>query len=185
MIKIEIKKGNKLSKKELDFIVKTNIATFISCKDYEKELKLLREEEMQSTFFFVKKDKQIVSLGLLRPVKIKYLGENYNIFGMGNMISIVKRKGYGKILVQAMKDFLSKNRKTGLGFCSKKNTKFYQKSGIIVEGKLKNRFFYDYGNPQENREAMGDFVTYWEGKDKFVSKVLRTKSLVKIPCEHW
>ncbi len=184
-MKIEIKKGKDLSKKELDFIVKTNIDTFNTCKDYEKELKLLKEEEMQSTFFFVKKNNKIVSFGLLRPVKIKYLGKGYNIFGISNMISIIKKKGYGKILVQAMKDFLSKKEKTGLGFCSKENTLFYKKSGVIVEGKLKNRFFYDYGNSQKNIEAMKGFVIYWEGKDKFVTKVLRTKSLVKIPCEHW
>lgn len=184
-MKLEIKKGKDLSKKELDFIVKINIDTFNCCKDYEKELKLLKNEEMQSTFFFIKKNNKIVSLGLLRPVKIKYLGKKYNLLGISNMISIVKKKGYGKILVQEMKDFLSKRGKTGLGFCSKKNTTFYKKSGVIVEGKLKNRFFYDYGNSKENKEAMSDFVIYWEGKDKFVTKVLRTKSLVKIPCEHW
>jgi len=72
-----------------------------------------------------------------------------------------------------------------LGFCHKGNVEFYKKSGLIVEGKLKNRFFYDYGNSKENKDAMQDFVLYLEGKDKFPTKVLKTKSLVKIPCEHW
>ncbi len=181
---VEIKKGDRLSKTELDLIVKTNIKTFNSCKEYEKELKILKDEEMESSFFFVKKGKQDVSFGLLRPIKIKYLRKNYNIFGISNMISIKKGKGYGKILVQAMKDFLSKKDKTAIGFCHEGNVGFYKKSGLIVEGKLKNRFFYDYGDSKENKNAMQDFVIYQEGKDKFPTKLLKTKSLVKIPCEH-
>ncbi|MCK5449486.1 hypothetical protein KAI32_01330 [Candidatus Pacearchaeota archaeon] len=184
-IKIEIKKGNELSERDIGFIVKINIKTFICCKNYEKELKILKDEEMKSSFFFVKKDSHIMSFGLLRPIKIKYLGKDYNLFGISNMVSIKKGKGYGKILVQAMKDFLSKRGKTGFGFCSNKNTEFYKKSGMIVKRKLKNRFFYNYGDSRENKEAMQDFVIYWEGKDKFVTKVLKTKSLIKIPCEHW
>jgi predicted N-acetyltransferase YhbS len=179
------KSGKELSKKELDFIVKTNIATFNACENYEEELKILKEEEMPSTFFFIKKNNKVVAFGLLRPIKINYLGKNYNILGISNMIAVVKGKGYGKELVQEMIKFLSKKGKTGIGFCSEENIGFYKKSGFVVEGKLRNRFFYDYGNLEENKDAMSDFVIYFEGKDKFVAKLLKTKSLIKIPCEHW
>lgn len=185
-IKVEIKKGNELTKKEIETIAKANIDNFITCTDLKKELNSLKNSESKgSTFFFVKDRNKIVSLGQLIPLKIKYLGKNYNLFGISNMISIKKGKGYGKILVQAMKDFLIKKQKTGLGFCHKGNVKFYKKSGLIVENKLKNRFFYDYGDSKENKDAMQDFVLYLEGKDNFPTKVLKTKSLIKIPCEHW
>jgi hypothetical protein len=185
-IRVEIKKGKELTKKEIETIGKANIDNFITCTDLKKEIDSLKNSESKgSTFFFVKYKSKIVSLGQLIPLKIRYLGKGYNLFGISNMISIKKGKGYGKSLVQAMKDFLIKKQKTGLGFCHKGNVEFYKKSGLIVEGKLKNRFFYDYGNSKENKDAMQDFVLYLEGKDKFPTKVLKTKSLVKIPCEHW
>lgn len=185
-IKFEIKKGNKLTKKEIETIAKTNIDNFITCTDLKKEIDSLKNSESKgSIFFFVKYKNKIVSLGQLIPLKIRYLGKGYNLFEISNMISIKRGKGYGKILVQAMKDFLIKKQKTGLGFCHKGNVEFYKKSGLIVEGKLKNRFFYDYGNSKENKEAMKDFVLYWEGKDKFPTKILKTKSLIENPCEHW
>ena len=184
-MKTLIKKGKSLSKKELDLIVNANIKNFNDCQDYEKELRLLKNEEVASTFFFVEKKGKIVSMGLLRPIKINYLRKSYNIFGISNMISIIKRKGYGKMIVSAMKEFLQKKSKTGVGFCHDGNIRFYKKSGLSVLNKSKNRFFYDYGNPKENKEMMEDAVIYFEGKDKFITKVLKTKSLIKISCEHW
>jgi len=43
-----------------------------------------------------------MSFGLLKPVKIKYLGKNYNILGIGNVISIEKKKGYGTIVTSSI-----------------------------------------------------------------------------------
>jgi len=184
-MKTTIKKGKELSEKDFDFIVKTNIKNFNDCKDYEKELKTLKKEDMNSYFFFLKEKNKIVSFGLLRKIKINYLKKYYNIFGISNIVSVIKKKGYGKILINKMRDFSLQRNKTAIGFCGEHNIKFYQKAGINVKRNLKNRFFYNYGSKKENKGHMQDPVIYWEGKNKFITKIMKTKSLIKIPCEHW
>jgi hypothetical protein len=182
---IEIKKGKDLSKKELYLIAKESIKNFDKGnKKLKKELEELKDE-MNSTFFFVKDKNKMLSFGLLRPVKINYLKKTYNILGIGNIISIEKKKGYGTILMNEQLKFLKKKKKTGLGFTGSRVSKFYEKVGLIAERKLRNRFFYDYGDSKTNKEEKGWWGVYYEGKDKFITKVLKTKSIVKIPCMHW
>ena len=101
------------------------------------------------------------------------------------MISIVKKKGYGKAMVSAMKKYLIKKRKTGVGFCGHNVSSFYEKSGLKTKEKFGRRFFYDYGNKNKNFNKRDLDLVYWEGKDKFITKILNTKILVKLPCEHW
>lgn len=84
-----------------------------------------------------------------------------------------------------IKKYSSKRKKTALGFTKKRTAQFYKKVGLTVEPKLKNRFFYDYGDKKTNREEKGEWGIYSEGKDKFISRVLKTKTTVKLPCMHW
>jgi len=184
-MKIEVKRGKELSKKELLFVAKESVRVFDhNKKSVEKELEEL-QDEMQSTFFFIKDKKKIMSFGFLKPVKINYLGKTYNILGIGNIISIKRKKGYGTILMNEMLKFLKKKNKTGLGFTGNRVAEFYKKVGFKAEKKLCNRFFYDYGNSKTNKKEKGWWGIYYEDKDKFISKVLKTKSLVMIPCMHW
>jgi len=182
---IKIKKGSELSQKEFLFVARESVREFDdNKKPIEKELEELKDE-MQSIFFFIKDKSKIMSFGLLKPVKIKYLKEDYNILGIGNVISIEKKKGYGTILMKEMIKYVKKRRKTALGFTGSRVAKFYEKVGLKAEPKLKNRFFYDYGNSKTNREEKGWWGVYYEGKDKFITRVLKTKSIVHIPCMHW
>lgn len=184
-IKIEIKKGQELSRKESYFFAKESVREFDNNKKpIEKELEELKDE-MKSIFFFVKDNGKIKAFGLLKPVKIKYLGKNYNILGIGNVISIEKKKGYGAILMKEMKKYAIKKKKTILGFTGSRTEIFYQKCGLKTKQGLGYRFFYDYGSPKQNKEEMSEFGIYYEGNDKFISHVLKTKSIVQIPCMHW
>jgi hypothetical protein len=142
-------------------------------------------DDPKGIWFFIKDKNKVVSFGLLKPVKIKYLNKNYNIFGIGNIISIEKGKGYGTILINEMRNHIIKKKKTGLAFTGSRVSKFYRKCGLKIEPKLKNRFFYNYGDSKTNKAEKGWWGVYIEGKDKFISKVLKTKSIVQIPCEHW
>ena len=105
-------------------------------EDYGENTKMFKKDEQKSIFFFVKDKGKIVSFGMLKPIKMNYLGKSYNIFGIGNILSINKGKGYGKILIQSMVDYLKKKGKTGLGFCGKYNVKFYKKAGLKASSHL-------------------------------------------------
>lgn len=185
MIKVLIKKGNELSKKELYFFAKESVREFDNNKKpIEEELEKLKGEK-RSIFFFVKDKGKIKSFGLLKPVKIKYLKKTYNILGIGNIISIEKKKGYGKILMKEIIKYSDKRNKTSLGFTGSRTEKFYQKCGLKTNKGLGYRFFYDYGSSKMNRAEKSEFGIYLEGRDKFISYILRTKSIVNIPCMHW
>jgi hypothetical protein len=175
-MKIEIKRGSELTKSFKKIYINA----------LKKEFNCGPEEDYSKDTFFIVKDKnKFVSFGVLTPVSINYKGTKYNILGITEMISIVKKKGYGKAMVNAMKDYLTKKRKTGVGFCGHGVSSFYDKAGLKTKEKLARRFFYDYGGEKKNFRKRDLDVVYWEGKDKFITKVLKTKSLVNLPYEHW
>jgi len=142
-------------------------------------------------FFFVKDNKRIVAFGGLRKITIEYLGKKYNILGICNIVSIEKGKGYGQLLISAMIAYLKKTGKTGVGFCNKDVSKFYEKAGLKVVKNLTQRFVLK--NPKTGEikidEEGGDGI-YIEGKDKFIQKLLSTKGtayyyLPDIKKPHW
>jgi len=95
----------------------------------------------------------------LRSVKIEYLGKTYNIKGICSTISIVKGKGYGRMMVKAMINYLKKKGKTGLGFTGE--TEFFKKVGLGTKKNFIRRFVYR--NPKTGEEVidMGgmEFIT--------------------------
>lgn len=140
-------------------------------------------------FFFVKANKEVVAFGGLREITITYLRKKYKILGICNIISVKKRRGYGKILIQSMVNYLKKTGKTGLGFTGQ--TKFFEKAGL----KNKKSFTWRFAlkNPKtgevkfDNEDCDG---IYYNGKDNFIKKVLSTKSIVyyylpNIDMPHW
>ncbi|MEA3329944.1 MAG: hypothetical protein U9Q06_04335 [Nanoarchaeota archaeon] len=144
-----------------------------------------KDYEQDTLWFFVKRKNKVVAIGGLRPIKIKYLRKNYDIRGICSIISLEKKKDYGKIIIKAIIKYLEKKGKTGIGFCGKEITKFYKKSGLKIKKDFINRFIYK--NPKTGKETIdkeGDGI-YYEGKDKFISKVLKTKSPIFICVEHW
>jgi hypothetical protein len=149
-----------------------------------EEIKDFKKDYFPSAnFFFVKDSGEIVAFGGLRDVSINYLGKNYKILGICNIISVEKGKGYGQILVSAMIDYLKKTGKAGLGFTKKAG--FFRKVGLNVEKDFIKRFVYR--NPITKEEIIdneGDGI-YYDGKDGFVEKVLSTKSIVYINIPHW
>ncbi len=180
-MKVEIIKNRDLTKSKKDLINKNREKHF--GKDEIKDFK--KDYEPDTIWFFVKDKNQVVALGGLRPIKIKYLGKKYNIRGICSIIAIKKKKGYGKAVIQAMIDYLKKKRKTGLGFCGKKNIPFYEKSGLKSKKDLINRFVYINPKTKEKVYDLDGYGIYHEGKDNFISKVLATKSIVYTNIIHW
>jgi hypothetical protein len=124
-------------------------------------------------------------MGGLRPIKINYLGKKYVIEGICSIISVKKGKGCGKKIMQKIVKILKDENKTGLGFCGPSVTPFYQKSGLKTEKDFVKRFIYK--NSETGEEIIdnhGDGI-YYDGKDKFVSKVLKSQEPVYINVLHW
>ncbi len=109
-------------------------------------------------------------------MEIFFNKKNYKIFWIGNIISIKKRKGYGKYLVKCMKNFLKTKETTGLGFCKNEITGFYKSAGLDVIKDLARRFRYiDSKGKQEELKEDDDGI-YFEGKGTFIKEISKKKS---------
>lgn len=179
VLSIEIKKGKQLSDKIIKLMADSRI------KEYGENSKNVKKDELESIFFFVKDRKNIVAFGMLKPIKINYLDKKYNIYGIASILSIIKGKGYGLVLMEKMLKYLKSKEKSAIGFFGRHNLGFYKKTKFKTKKNLCNRFFYDYGNQKKNKEEMQGDALYYEGKDKFITKVLSSKSKVYISIPHW
>lgn len=178
-ILIKIKDIEELTKEDMTFIN--------SCREreygQEAVMDFKKDYSPSAKFFFVINNNKIIAFGTLRDISINYLDKKYDILGICNILSIEKGKGYGKVLIKNMIDFLKKKGKTGLGFTTK--TDFFRKAGLKIEKDFIKRFIYK--NPKTKEEIIdneGDGI-YYEGKDDFIKKVLSTKYPVYIDIIHW
>ena len=178
-IDIIIKEGKFVSKDFIKIFDKAKQKEFGAgpIKDFSKYHK--------DIFFILKINKKVVSFGQLRPREINYLGKKYNILGLSNIISLKKGKGYGKILMKHLLNYLKQKKKVGIGFCERKNDGFYKKCDLIVKKNLSKRFYFKPKNKAEK-----DYLKYFWKKDcdiiyfdknrKIMPKILSTKSKVLI-----
>ena len=178
MIKVQIIKNKNLAKEERELINRARVKEWGigERKDFSKDF------EPETKWFFFKDKDAIVALGALRPIKITYLDKKYNILGISSIISLEKGKGYGKLLIKEIIDYLKKKGKTGLGFTIK--TEFFKKAGLKTEKDFIKRFIYKKPNGEEIIDNEGDGI-YFEGKDRFISRVLKNKSPIYIDILHW
>lgn len=183
MIKVEIIKGDKISKKLMGLINNSRVKEWgaVDVTKFSKKV------YMKTLFFIVKEEGKVVSFGMLMPVNIRYEGKTYHIKGIGGIISIKKGKGYGKMLVSSMVDYLKNTKQTGIGFCGQSVTPFYKKAGMKVKKGFIGKFFYI--DPKTKKEILDEDPdcdgVYIEGKDKFVSIISKNTSRVQISVHHW
>ena len=134
--------------------------------------------------FFIKDDDEIIAFGTINSVAAEYLGEKYNFLGMENILTIRRGEGYGRIIMKVITEYLKKTGKTGLGFCEKKNTPFYEKVGLETKEDFMRRFRYkDSKTGKVSSEINGDGVFY--AGDDFIEKIFETKELVYLNTELW
>ncbi len=178
---LKIKKGKDLSNYELIFLAKKTQEIFYGKNNFEKELIKLKKEK-NSFFFLLKNNNKILSFGFLKPTRIKYNHKNYNILGIRNIISVKKGKGHGSLLMKEIINFLTKKEKTGLGFTGSEVAKFYKKNNFKIKKDLRKKLFPNYGN---NKEEIAHWGFYKEGKDEFISKIIKSKSKIEMPAKKW
>lgn len=140
----------------------------------------------KSKAFFVSVGGKIVSFGVLMPLSINYLGKKYRFLGIADIISVKKGKGYGKVLMGAIIDHLRKNKKMGIGFCHRKNSIFYKKSGLSIGKNAVKRFLYRKKNGEiVSNSYDSDIIYFFEDRSKFIEKFSSTKSKIYMSFPHW
>ena len=140
-----------------------------------------KKRDFNTTFFILfNPEGEVLSVGQLFPVKIVFLGKSYDIQAIGGIVSLIKGKGYGKILMIGIKKYLNENDMIGIGFCGRKNSKFYRKCGFNVAKDLVKRFVQKSKKGDEG----DDDVLYFD-KTNLMKKVLdHGEEYVFVPF-HW
>lgn len=145
-----------------------------------------KDKELLSgdTFFVVYNNKKIVSTGRLRKVTIRFQNKKYSIQGIADIASLVKNKGYGTILMKAMRNYLKKNNQVGIGFCSQEVTPFYLKCGFEVTNQLTKRFIYK--NKDKKAIKNKGNVLYFDLKNKLINQIIQNQQeKVYLNILHW
>lgn len=133
-----------------------------------------REKFADDIFFIVRdSNNKIISIGRLHHITFEFLGKEYKILGIGDIVSVKQRKGYGKIVMQAIHKYLKRTKQTGIGFCSPKNAPFYAKCGFKITKTFVKRFYKRMpgGKIQKSKWQKADTL-YLDGKDKLMKKIL-------------
>lgn len=139
----------------------------------EFQTPLAPKDKLTNRVFFLLLDRnRILAVGQLLPIKpVFFNNETFSLLGIGGVIANEKGKGYGKQIINTIRDYLSSHDKTGLGFCMPKNQGFYEKSGIKVDTASTQRFVYRNGT-EKITDKEGHYIIYHDSSDQFMKKVL-------------
>ena len=178
-IQILSKKTKDLTSKELSIMNNSRI------KEYGKQEKIdFKKADSNGEFIFVKDNGEIKAFGMMKPVKVELDGKKYVIYGIGRDLSLEKGKGYGRALNEARITKLKKTGKTGIAFTSTHNIRFFEKVGYKIERNGIRKFLYKNPKGELIEDNDGEMV-YYEGKDKFVTKLLKSKNKAIVDTDFW
>ena len=163
-MEIILKKNSQLTRDELAQIKSALFSEF-------KVPFKIEDQSPDKLFFLLKKENRILSMGALWEVKpVLFDGEEFSFLSVLNVVANEKGKGYGKQVILVMREYLTKNNKTGFGFCMQKNKGFYEKCGFQIEEKSTQRFVYTKGAERITNKD-GQIIFYQESSDNFMKKV--------------
>jgi predicted GNAT family acetyltransferase len=182
MIQVKVEKGKNLDNK---FLKKWNKVMLDAFNEDNPLNPAKRTNFEKDIFFIVSENNNIFSLGRLRPVIINFDNKNYNILGIADIVSIIKGKGYGKILLNSMLKYLKQKNMTGIGFCLGKNSVFYEKSKFKIAKNMAKLFVHKSKNGKLAVNDWDDDVIYYTGKDNFMKRFLKSPKKVLTSILHW
>ncbi|MBW2993549.1 GNAT family N-acetyltransferase [Candidatus Woesearchaeota archaeon] len=124
--------------------------------------------------FFIVRDskKRVLSVGRLRPAKVIFLGKIYSVQGIADIVSVIKKKGHGKRLMQAIHKYIVNKKQRSIGFCLQKNSPFYRKSGFKIAKDLVKRFIYKNPKGKIIKNEWDNDVLYSIGTEDLIEKIL-------------
>jgi hypothetical protein len=173
------KKTTNLTDKEISIMNNARI------KEYGKQEKLdFKKADANGEFIFVKEDNKIRAFGMMKPVKVELDKKKYVLYGIGRGLALEKGKGWGRKLNEARILKLKKLGKTGVAFTSEHNIGFFKKVGYEIKRNGIRKFLYKNLKGELIEDNDGQMV-YYEGKDKFITKLLKSKNKAIMDSDFW
>lgn len=100
------------------------------------------EADPEASLFLLRSDnnEEILATAVVKSFNIRFDGTTYPVQGILNVVSAVKKQGYGRMVMEAVKEWLIAEQTTGLGFAKRSVSGFYSQCGYQVEKDLVERF---------------------------------------------
>ena len=100
------------------------------------------EADPEASLFLLRSDnnEKILSTAVVKPFDIRFDGTTYPVQGILNVVSAVKKQGYGRMVMEVVKEWLIAEQTIGLGFTKRSVSGFYSQCGYKVEKDLVERF---------------------------------------------
>ena len=177
---VETIQGKNLSYQEIKNIFQIWANTF-GDGTIKKDKKIQFTDEV--IFLIRDKNTNILALGCLHQIYANFLWKPYIIQWIGGIVSVVKGKWYGKIIMTEIRTYVCKNKLTAIGFCSKHNTPFYEKCDFLIKKWGITRFVTKDAewNIHYTTDTVDD-VLYLDAKDCLMKNVfLHPKAKVYVP----
>ena len=128
------------------------------------------DENWDKPYFLVRDGNELVAFGRLHEVNVQFQNERHSVLGIATIVAIKKGEGYGKKLMEKMREYIESTGKTAIGFCGSSVSGFYEKSGYgILKGGVKRVVYQDDSGRLPS--AVGEDVIYIEGKDGLIAKM--------------
>jgi hypothetical protein len=178
-IQIISKKASELTLKEISIMNDSRVEIWGAGAKVD-----FKKDDAKGEFIFVRNKGKIMAFGMMKPVKIILDKKKYEILGIGRGMAIEKRKGWGKILNDARILRLKESGKTGVAFTGRHNLAFFEKAGYKIRKNQIRKFLYKNPEGKLIEDNDGDLV-YYEGKDKFVTKLLKSKNKCITDSDFW
>ena len=165
-VHITIKPGKELTQHEIDQINQA--------KSREWNEPSMGDEQKKISLFFLLKDSQnhILAQGQLLTINnVIFNHKTFDIYGIGGIIANQKGQGYGKQLMLAIREFLNKEGKSGIGFTGLNIIGFYQKCGFTPDF-TSLKCFVHLDKDKKITNTTEDCIFYEDSADKFMQQVL-------------
>lgn len=172
------KRGSELTENETSQINEAFLRDF-------KVTFVLNEDVKIRLYFLLKEQETILAVGALGEVKpVIFMGESFVLYGVYDVVASIKEKGFGKQVVMAMKNYLTSNDKTGLGFCLPNRAGFYERCNFNIDTISTKRFVYTKGKERITNQD-GQYIFYQDSSKGFMRKVLANpQEEVSIPTDN-
>jgi hypothetical protein len=160
--------GKDISKDDLYVINKWRIAEFNS----ETFISPLPDNsDWEKPYFFVKNNDILMSFGRLHTIYVHFhRSELYSILGISTVISIEKGKGYEKMIMTKMREYIKERNMTAIGFCNPSNSIFYEKCKYSIIKNGVRRFTFLNEDEKELPSKPGDII-YFEGREGLIEEM--------------
>lgn len=173
------KKGSELTDAERELINYNR-----SCEFGSQPLEST-DEYLSHNFFLGYANDQLVSFGRLKYIDVARGSQQHSILAIATIVSIEKGKGYGRLIMEAMHNFIGQDGRTAIGFCDPMYSGFYQKVGFTIVQQGSQQFHYiDSEGAEQPLKYPNNDVLLLNGRDN-LGQYIVDGAEVTLPVQQW